>query len=116
MKLQRNSDGSYVACYDGSKKALLELADHLSSIAHAGVGAEFSLVFHGLLYNFESPRELWSFASGIAMAMQAPFIEKMETHISSIVGKIYDLGYSHHSDDDIIDDPAIDSPDDHNPK
>lgn len=92
MQLKRNDDGTYSATYDGSKEDLTNLANHLINVSHAGVGSKgFKLYFEKFLYDFQSARELFFFAEGLRVGMEAPFIEKLRAHVSSYIGKIFNL-------------------------
>jgi len=92
MELKRNKDGSFFSSYDGSKKDLLKLVQHLKDIAMAGVGdSGFVLEFQGIIHPFTTARELFYFAEGISSLMAAPYILKMEEHVKNIVSKVFKL-------------------------
>lgn len=92
MELKRNSDGTYFASYDGSKKDLSRLAEHLKDISLAGVGnAGFVLDFNGLVRSFTTAREVFYFADGLSAMLDAPFILKLEEHVKNIVTSVFKL-------------------------
>ncbi len=92
MELKRNKDGSFFSGYDGSKKDLQKLTQHLKDIARAGVGdSGFILEFKGILHTFNTARELFYFAEGITTMMEAPYILKMEEHVKNIVSQVFKL-------------------------
>lgn len=94
MNLKRQSDGKYLASYDGSKNDLIKLLEHLKTITFAGVGNSnggFTLLFHGLTLEFHSARELFYYALGGLDMMESPPFLKMEDHVKTIVRDVFKL-------------------------
>lgn len=100
MRFQKNHDGSYVVMYDGSKKELQQMHERLYNLSlgakdediNLSYGEALVITFNGLTTTFNTPNELSYWACGISHGLAAPFVEKMETHISKIVDSVYDLG------------------------
>lgn len=83
-----------MALYDGSKKDLKALALHLwklSSLVETVLKSKFILLFHNQPYVFLTSRELHCFSCGLFYGTEAPYVEKMEQHISGIVSSVFKL-------------------------
>jgi hypothetical protein len=106
MELKRNKDGSFFSSYDGSKKDLQKLLQHLKDIARVGVGdTGFVLEYQGLLYTFNTARELFYFAEGVSAMMVSPYLLKMEEHVKNIVSQVFKLDDTEFLSPDEFSDP-----------
>ena len=92
QRWRREANGAYLALYDGSKQEFIELIKELQVMARDGLGDNFSLILNGQTFSFSSPRELFFFGAGLNEGIYAPFVEKLERHLSSINDNIYNLG------------------------